>query len=141
MDLSVQIDGIKLKIRVAGIVSTPKGFLFEKSDKNYIFPIGGKIKINETSCEALIREIQEEIGLRIDNPVLVSIFENFYDSGTEKVHEICFVYKVETMFKGTLPDNFIEVVREDLEKFKILPKPIAEILKYDGEWFRHIIIK
>lgn len=141
MDLSVRVGDTKLKIRVAAIVSTPVGFLFEKSDKNYIFPIGGKIMINETSLEAVAREIKEEIGMEVENPTFIAVMENFYDSDGEKVHEICFVYKTETVFKGIVPDGFVEVSRADLDKFDIVPTSITDILKGGNEQFRHIMIK
>jgi 8-oxo-dGTP pyrophosphatase MutT (NUDIX family) len=139
MDLTVNIDGTKLKIRVAGIVSTSMGFLFEKSDKNYIFPIGGKIMINETSQEAIIREIEEEIGMHVNSPVLIAVIENLYGFHEEKVHEICFVYKIETIFKGVVPNGFIEVSKENLHKFEILPDPITDILEKSSEQCCHII--
>jgi 8-oxo-dGTP pyrophosphatase MutT (NUDIX family) len=144
MDLSVNIGDAKLKIRVAGVVSTPGGFIFEKSDQNYIFLIGGKIMINETSGGALIREIKEELGVpvRAKDLTLVSVIENLYGStNNAKVHEICFIYKVGTIFKGTIPHGFVEVPKKDLDKFEIMPRPIIDILKGDLERLSHIVTK
>jgi 8-oxo-dGTP pyrophosphatase MutT (NUDIX family) len=64
MDLSIPIQDTTLYIRVAGIIKTNSGYLFEwdKSRQSYIYTVGGKIKLNETSEEALKREVFEEIG-------------------------------------------------------------------------------
>lgn len=140
MDLAAIINNIKFKIRVAGILSTPKGFLFEKSDEDYIFPIGGKVMVNETSQEALEREVMEEIEMKIKNSKLCSVMENLYTTTAGlKIHEICFVYKIDDIFEGDLPDGFLEVAIEDIDKYKIKPIGLTKILK-DTE-FKHVIVK
>jgi 8-oxo-dGTP pyrophosphatase MutT (NUDIX family) len=114
--------------------------LFEKSDNKYIFPIGGKIKINETSQEAIIREIEEEIGMKVKNLKLCSVLENLYSTQSEKVHEICFVYKTEEIFTGLVPNGFIEVSINEIENFDIKPAIIPSILKNKDDLFKHIIL-
>ena len=141
MDLSIQVEDVKLKIRVAGMVSTPRGFLFEKSDKDYIFLIGGKVMANETSQEAIKRELMEEIGMKVDDLNLVSIMENLYSTTDGKVHEISFIYKIGPIFRGVLADGFVEVSIEDIGKFNIKPNAIVDILKNGGDSFKSIIIK
>ncbi len=140
MDLSINVGDTKLKIRVAGLLSTPNGFLFEKSDYKYIFPIGGKIMINETSQEAIIREIEEEVGMRVKNLKLCSVLENLYSTQSGKVHEICFVYKTEEIFTGPVPKGFIEVPMNEIENFDIRPNIISSILKNKDGLFKHIIL-
>ena len=140
MDLSIIVGDTKLKIRVAGLLSTPKGFLFEKSDKEYIFTIGGKVMINETSEEAIKREVMEEIGMQVNSVKLCSIIENLYSKGDEKIHEICFVYKIESVFEGSVPDGFVEVPLENIDKYEIKPIYIVDILKEQTANFRHFII-
>lgn len=141
MDLATQVGDVKLKIRVVGIVETPHGFLFEKSDNDYIFLIGGKIKANETSLEALKRELMEEIGMKVDDATLVSVIENLYSTKDGKVHEINFIYKIKAIFTGTLADGFVEVSMENIGRFNIKPGAIIDILQAKDDSFRSIIIK
>ncbi len=141
MDLTTQFGDVRLKIRVAGIVSTPRGFLFEKSDKDYIFLMGGKVMVNETSEEAIKRELMEEIGMKVDGLTMVSIIENLYSTTDEKVHEISFIYKIGSIFNGILADGFVEVLMEDIGKFNIKPRVIVDILKNKDGSFRNFIIK
>lgn len=142
MDLSILVGGTILYIRVAGLIKTPRGFLFEKkSDREYVFALGGKVMINETSKEAMKREIMEEIGIEVGDLTLCSVIENLYTKATEKVHEICFVYKINTIFTGVIPDGFVEVPIEDIDKFDVRPSPVVGILKGKENSFKHIILK
>lgn len=71
----------------------------KKTPKGFYFVPGGRIKTGESSLAAAAREIYEETGLIIEASKfeLLSVYENFYidkrDSGDEKVHEICFIYR------------------------------------------------
>lgn len=143
MDLSVKLEDTRLYIRVAGLVKSPKGYLFENRAGKYIFPIGGKIKLGETSKEAAMREIEEEIGFKVSTLKSRGVIENHYTnmSDGEKVQEICFVYEVDEIFTGSIPGEFVEVKIEDLGNHTVKPDAILEILKSEGGSINHLIIK
>lgn len=142
MDLSILVEDTILYIKSMAIIRTPKGILFEKmADRYYIFPVGGKLMINENSKEAVIREVKEEIGMDIKDAKLCAVIENFFSTSEGKQHEICFVYKVDEIFTGPVPEGFIEVAKEDLDKYEIKPTPIVEILKEESDDVRHFLIK
>lgn len=141
MDLLINLNDTKVKIRVAGLVKTKNGYIFEKNEKGYIFCIGGKIMLNESSKDAIIREIKEEIGMDVKETVLKSVFENFYGKSPEKVQEICFVYEVAEEFTGNLGSEFVEVQLSDLNNYDVRPSVIKEILLSKKSDFKHFIIK
>lgn len=142
MDLQIKLQDTTLKIRVAGLVKTSKGYLFERNDeKGYIFTIGGKIMLNESSEEAIKREIKEEIGMEVKEVKLRSVIENFYGVSPDKVQELCFVYEVEEEFMGSVPQEFVEVSVEDINKNDIRPSSIKEILESEKDSFKHFTIK
>lgn len=141
MDLLISLNDTKVKIRVVGLIKTKKGYIFEKSEKGYIFAIGGKIILNESSKDAIIREIKEEIGMDIKEASLISVFENFYGKFPEKVQEICFVYEVVEEFTGNLGSEFVEVQLSDLNNYDVRPNVIKEILLSKKNNFKHFIIK
>jgi len=58
-------------------------------------PLGGGVEFGETSCGALIREIREEIGAKIENIKLVGVLENIFVYEGAKGHEVVFVYDAE----------------------------------------------
>lgn len=122
-------------------MKTPNGFLFEKSKKGYLFALGGRIKIGETSREAMIRETIEEIGVEVKELTLCSVIENFFVSENQKVQEICFVYKIDEIFNEIVPPLFVEVPIEDLDKYDIRPNKLVDVLKSEGNSFKHIIVK
>jgi 8-oxo-dGTP pyrophosphatase MutT (NUDIX family) len=139
MDLSIPIEDTTLYIRVAVIIRTRKGFLLEQSEDGYLFTVGGKIKLNETSKEAAKREVEEEIGMQIEHMTLRSVIENLYTNKGRKVHEICFVYSVDEFFKGEIPFGFVEVPMSEVDSFDIKPSSISDLLKVTGDEFRHTI--
>ena len=142
MDLSIKIQDTTLYIRVAGIIKTPNGFLLEKKkDINYFNVIGGKITLNETSVDAIKREILEEIGIKIEEPIFCSIIENFFTEGENKVHEICFVYLINTIFTDSIPNGFIEISMNDIDNYNILPKVIVDILKNIDSAPKNLIVR
>lgn len=145
MDLQIKLQDTIFRVRVAGLIKTNKGYIFEKNEqKGYIFTIGGKCMLNESSEEAVRREIKEEIGMEVKNSKLLSIIENFYHEDENKTHEICFVYQIEEEFVGKLPSGFVEVSLEDINKFEIKPNTIKDMLKNikdNKETFKHFVIK
>lgn len=143
MDLSIPIQDTTLYIRVAGIIKTNSGYLFEwdKSRQSYIYTVGGKIKLNETSEEALKREVFEEIGFEFNDFSLCSVMENLFTKGDKKVHEICFIYEINDIFQGELPDGFIEVTPENIHQYDVRPTPMYDLIKNHKDTFKHIIQK
>jgi 8-oxo-dGTP pyrophosphatase MutT (NUDIX family) len=141
MDLSIMVEDITLYIRVAAIVKTERGYLFEKSRHGYVYTAGGKVKINESSLEAVKREIVEELGVSIENFTLRSVLENFYTNNEEAIHEICFIYETEELFIGAVPEEFIVVSLDQIDNFDIRPKLISNLIRSADKTFRHVTVK
>ena len=141
MDLSIKLENTRLYIRVAGLVKTERGYLFEKSPKGYLYTLGGKIKLDESSKEAIAREVQEEIGMDVKNFTLRSVVENFFKTDEGNTHEICFFYEVDEFFTGALPEGFFEIPASELDNHDIRPAAMKEILKSAPGSFKHIINK
>lgn len=141
MDLSITVQDTRVNIRVAGLIKTAKGYIFEKSEKGYVFMLGGRVKLGESTHEAIVREIKEEIGMDSGNLTLRSVIENFYTNNNEKVQEICFVYEINEVFTGIVPSEFVEVQIDDFKNYDIKPALIVEILKGERDSFKHIVVK
>ena len=141
MDLSIKLEDTTLYIRVAVLIKGPNGYLFEKSSRGYIFAIGGKLKLNESSLEAVVREVEEELSFTPKDLNLRATLENFYLNAGERVHEICFVYEVKDIYPLAIPKSFIEVSPEDLGKYDVRPNPLIELIKNKNSVFNSLIIK
>jgi 8-oxo-dGTP pyrophosphatase MutT (NUDIX family) len=142
MDLAINLDDTLLYIRVAAIIKSRNGFLFEKNPHGYIYLVGGKIKLNESSEEALKREVFEETGMNVANFKLQAVMENIYESkDMNKVHEICFMYEVEDLFTGELPPTFIEITPQNVDNYDVRPKPMYDLIKNTRQEFMHIVVQ
>jgi len=146
-DLKILLDDTFLNIRVAILLETPSGFVFEKSKDGYMFLLGGRVKLNETTQKAASREMLEELKLENIDTEMVSVIENFFPTAdSNNIHEINFVYK------ATLPqpidlsiftsDNgnigYCYVKADDFGKHDIRPKVIKEFFK-NKKSFVHLI--
>ena len=127
MEIKFEQDGLKFNVRSSCIIKDKdhKQVLLSdmrgvKTHKAYILP-GGRLDVLENSKEAIIREIQEELGVDI-NPVLVSV-EEIIEKSTN-FHMLEFIYYAEI-------DNFslIKTLDDGWDKFKIVD--LNEIDNYD----------
>lgn len=55
-------------------------------------PVGGRVEFGETSRQAIIREVREELGAEILDLELLGVLENLFTFDGGKGHEIVFVY-------------------------------------------------
>ena len=60
--------------------------------KPFLRPIGGGIEFGETSAQAVIREVDEELGLSITDVRLLGTLENIFTYAGTPGHEIVQVY-------------------------------------------------
>lgn len=76
-----------------------EGFDSVKQDY-YYRPLGGGIEYGETSRDAVVREIREELGAEIENVRLLGVVENIFVYQGEQGHEIVFVFDAEFIDKS-----------------------------------------
>lgn len=55
-------------------------------------PLGGGIDFGETSQDAILREIKEELGVEMTDARLLGIVENIFECEGKPGHEIVFIY-------------------------------------------------
>ncbi|MGB5826304.1 MAG: NUDIX hydrolase [Pseudomonas mandelii] len=60
--------------------------------KPFLRPIGGGIEFGETSAQAVLREVDEELGLSITDVRLLGTLENIFTYAGTPGHEIVQVY-------------------------------------------------
>ena len=97
-DLTV-IDGKNmLNVRVAGIIIKDGRVLMVKNlPSDYIYSLGGRLKFGESARDGVVREVEEEIGQRLEIDRLGFIHENFFIGSTpskmdNQVYEITFYF-------------------------------------------------
>lgn len=140
MEIKFEQDGLKFNVRSSCIIKDKehKQVLLSdmrgvKTHKAYILP-GGRLDVLENSKEAVIREIQEELGVDI-NPVLVSV-EEIIEKSTN-FHMLEFIYYAEidnfslikTLDDGW--DKFKIVDLNEIDNYDIRPKTVKELIKQE----------
>ena len=55
-------------------------------------PVGGRVEFGESSRQAIIREVREELGAEINDLDLLGVLENLFTFDGGQGHEIVFVY-------------------------------------------------
>ena len=60
--------------------------------KSFWVPVGGRVEFGETSTEAVIREVREELSVEIADLKLLGVLENIFEFDGGDGHEIVFVY-------------------------------------------------
>ncbi len=60
--------------------------------ETFLRPLGGAVEFGELAVDALRREIREELGAEITDPVRLGVLENVFTYLGRPGHEIVFVY-------------------------------------------------
>ena len=138
--------------RVAGLVINDNKLLVAKRvDHPVYYIIGGGVEINETSEEAIIREIMEETGLKLNIAKLAYIQERFLKVNEIKHHEIVFFYLMEVKTDIKITNNtftdqgFKETLHwlplGQLKKYNIVPDFLKHKSLKNIGGIEHIISK
>ncbi|WP_080846255.1 NUDIX hydrolase [Cytobacillus gottheilii] len=125
-----QIRAISICVfRTAHSILVAEGF-DEFKGENYYRPIGGGIEYGETSAEAVIREVNEEIGAEITNIQFLGTLENIFRYNGELGHEIVFVYEAEFTDPSFYKKSSFMGVEDNGAPFKLVWKPISDFAQH-----------
>jgi len=130
-DVCFLLDDYKFNYRVGAIVIKEGKILLHKSkdDDFYAFP-GGRVKVGESSLEALKREFEEEIGEQIVVKDFAGMVENFFEYNQKKYHELMLVFNVDFVNKELYDVSKIKGLEEN-GKIEFVWKNINEFEKMD----------
>ena len=121
-DIQFKINDIIFNCRAVAIISYDDKILFQKRKKDEFWALpGGKIRLGETTKDAITRELKEELGLvNFNVSDVATVSEYFFEFGKDKYHQFIFGHKVsvldsEWIFKD---ETFIGIEEPENLEFK-----------------------
>lgn len=151
-NIAFKINQSYFTYRVAAIITKDNKLLMAKhEDYPCYYTVGGKVRINETSEEAVIREAYEETGIEFQIDRLCFIQERFFEISGEYHHEIVFYFLMKEntnidlyckSFTDQGPKESLHwLPNEDLDKTYIIPEFLKTKLLDNIIGIEHIVSK
>lgn len=137
-DMCVVYDDGFLNIRAGAIIMKNGKLLMVGNHRDYLYSVGGRLKFGETAEEAVIREVFEETGVRMEIDRLGFVYENyFYGDAPSNRNKL--IYEISFFFYMKVPDTFAPVSEsftEDNSKEHLRWVALDEDIKMYPEFFR-----
>ena len=108
MNINMNVDDYNFYLRVCAMIfnkDKTKILINGMKDRDFYILPGGRVKFGEESSYAIDREIQEEIGWKLEYNFKF-FAENFVDTEDRKAHQICICY--EAVYDGKNEDKINE---------------------------------
>ncbi len=142
-DLSLKVGEIDFSVRCGAILRFKEKIIVDVSlvGENSVIP-GGRVKINESSKDAICREIKEELGILVDKDKIkyLTTLENFFMLRGVSCHQIYFLYEYELeegeakrFFEKTPnldnKNNYLKLFNKDeLNSLNLLPLSLFDFI-------------
>jgi 8-oxo-dGTP pyrophosphatase MutT (NUDIX family) len=104
------------------------GFEIHDSTKDVIGfrSLGGGVEDGETSRQAVEREVEEELGVAITEPVLLGVLENIFVLEGNPGHEIVFVYEATFVDAANYEREYFEISEPNFETYRAMWRSLNE---------------
>lgn len=152
VDFQVETINFDFSYRVAALIIKDNKLLAAKHvDHDCYYTVGGRVRLYETSIEAVVREAFEETGYTFEIDRLAFVQERFAKYHGKNHHEIVFFYLMKSAKDITIKDGAFTDQQEketlhwlpieELTKINIVPEFLKTGLLSIGKNIVHIISK
>jgi ADP-ribose pyrophosphatase YjhB (NUDIX family) len=109
---------------------------------------GGRLGSGETAAEAIVRELNEELGVKVESGPLQAVIETKFESGGVRFEEVGLYFSVDPgrmppgRFTRAEEEHILEFGwfrLEDLEDLDVRPRCIVDVLIDPSNGFRHLV--
>ena len=131
----------KIYLRASACVldSNSNILLFRENDDDYWILPGGGVKASESALDAVIRELEEEIGIRftVNELSLMNVTENFFTKKQNEIHEFNLIFtcklndKLKISLEKGVSRKYEWVNSKKAKTIKLMPPPLIEIIFQD----------
>lgn len=141
MDVKFKTEEGRFNYRVSGVIVNNEKILAMKDERSpYYYLPGGRVELNETAENAILREIKEELGIKAEIIRPLWLNQSFFkeDVSGEKYHEIClyFLLNISSSDLHEIGDKFIVRENKHINKFEWL-----DFNRLKGEYFYPLFLK
>lgn len=140
--------------RAVGVcVKDGKVFISKLKDDKFWTFVGGKPNFGESTADAVLREFEEEIGVKLQIGRLAAVIENFFEFQENNWHQYIFLYILKDeenaleIFEGerAIKDNAKGIYKwvdiADLKNESIKPDCLAQIFANPHKGVQYFINK
>ena len=143
-DFRTKVGNTVFGVRATALILKNRKLLVTK-DKGKYYTIGGAIQVNESTEDAVVREVREELGVKAETRQLAFVVENRFEQNGISYHNVEFHYLVDLLEDAPLTMQEGEKSQPcewlDLDKLKginLVPAFLKTALPdWDGQ-LRHI---
>ena len=107
MDISFKMENQKFNYRVCAMIISENKILAMHDERSpYFYLPGGRVKMGETAEEAVIREVQEELGVTLKISRTLWLNQAFFTKDVDQLryHELC-IYFLMDISDTNLPER------------------------------------
>ena len=143
-DFRTKVGNTVFGVRATALI-VEEGKLLVVEDEDGFYTIGGAIQVNESTEDALVREVREELGVKAQAGQLAFVVENCFEQDGVSYHNIEFHYLVDLLEDAPLtmqedekrqPCEWIDL--DQLKGINLVPAFLKTALPdWDGQ-LRHI---
>jgi 8-oxo-dGTP pyrophosphatase MutT (NUDIX family) len=152
--ITYEKDDFKFNFRVAAIIYNPNKtkVLLLKNPKSTFYALpGGRVEEFESSYDAIIREMKEEMNIEVEVK-LTKFYESFFLLNNKRYHELTYyflatkiddtsLYEYEVAFKGTEEKDWFEWINlRDLQSIDLRPISMKKTIIDKDFVQEHVIV-
>lgn len=156
-DCDLRVGDERFRYRAAAIIVEEGSVLYMKNNvDDYYYSIGGGVHMNETSEDAVKREVFEELGEHYEVDHLAFVHENFFEHSVGTLeglqcHEVAMYYLMkpkgkkqdfsESQTTSGIREKAVWLPLEKLEEYTVYPSYIKEYLALkEPRPIQHLVI-
>ena len=155
VDISVHLKEGMFNYRVGAVIlDEDKVLLAKNNGSEHYYTVGGRVRFGESAQEAVLREVYEELSVKLEIEKMIYIHENFFtwESNARPCHEIAlfFLMKPNPQLRALKLDpvseeygdvSFHWLSVDELEKLTVYPDFLKFELRKRKKKVRHLITK